>query len=512
MRRDNDRYVVRPGRLSDHPALARLHASVQLQSVTGGQPHPGIAAWVDDLLDGHPSAVPDDFLVAEDTVTGRPAASLVGLRQNWSLAGVQLPVAQVELVGTAPEHRGKRLTEHLFAALHHRYALDGVPVQVIEGIPYFYRRLGYDYALAKDGACSMPSFALPGTGQDQSDTRFGAMTVRPATVADADALADIDRRLADGNALVCRRDATVWRYEIAGRRRADIARRVVAVLVHDADVLGYLASGARLSAAGELVVVAAACKPPADWPRAAAAMHAHLGHVGRQYEASAGHPFTAVRPILDPEHPLARLGPPGIPRRPRGWYVHTRDPVELLARLLPLLRERWRVAGLRWHEPALTIDTYGRAARLEFTDGELSAVTALRGAVSPATDPGTHAAIPPRGPVSPGPRAPHPARRAGRLAGLPPARPGHRTVPDGGVSPSARAGLAPQLTSGPNRRRIAAAVGGRAVTANIRVCRPRIVPAGDKAPSSVLGRLSEWGGRVERRCRPRAWRLRSLAR
>jgi hypothetical protein len=55
--------------------------------VTGGQPHPGIAAWVEDLLDGHPSVVPDDFLVAEDSATGRPVASLVELRQDWSLAG-----------------------------------------------------------------------------------------------------------------------------------------------------------------------------------------------------------------------------------------------------------------------------------------------------------------------------------------------------------------------------------------------------------------------------------------
>lgn len=38
---------------------------------------------------------------------------------------------------------------------------------------------------------------------------------------------------------------------------------------------------------------------------------------------------------------------------------------------------------------------YGRAARLEFTDGELTTVTAIRGAVSPTTDPETQAAIPP---------------------------------------------------------------------------------------------------------------------
>jgi hypothetical protein len=142
-------------------------------------------------------------------------------------------------------------------------------------------------------------------------------------------------------------------------------------------------------------VVAAACRRPADWPQAAAAMQAHLGHAGRQHAATAGRPFTAVRLLLDPGHPLARLGPPGIPQRPRGWYVRTGDPVELLARLLPLLRDRWRAAGLRWPGTELTIDMYGPAARLEFTDGQPAAVTAVRGAVSPSTDPGTHAAVPP---------------------------------------------------------------------------------------------------------------------
>jgi hypothetical protein len=31
---------------------------------------------------------------------------------------------------------------------------------MIEGIPYFYRRLGYDYALANDGAPTVPAAAV----------------------------------------------------------------------------------------------------------------------------------------------------------------------------------------------------------------------------------------------------------------------------------------------------------------------------------------------------------------
>ncbi len=395
MTREGDRYTIRPGRASDATELVRLHAAVQLQAGTGGQPHPGIAAWVDGLLAGHPSVAPDDFLVAEELATGRPVASLVGLRQDWSLAGVRLPVVQVELVGTAPEHRGNRLTDRLLAALHERCAADGVPVQVIEGIPHFYRRFGYHYALANGGASTVPAAALPAAERGGPDDAPGVMTVDPATVANTEALAGIDRQLADGEALVCPRDAALWRHEIGGRAPADLVRRVVAVLRHGGDVRGYLVHGARLSDAGELTVFAAACQRPADWQQAAATMHAYLGRVGQQYAATADRPFVAVRPVLDANHPLVRLGPPGVPRRPGAWYARTGDPVDLLARLRPLLHRRWQAADLRWPEPALVIDMYGRAARLEFTDGELTAVTAARPAVSPSTDPGTHAAIPP---------------------------------------------------------------------------------------------------------------------
>ncbi len=383
-----DHYQIRRGRESDVDQLARLQAAVQLQAATGGEPHAGITAWVHDLLSGHPSVVPDDFLVVEDTATGHLAASLVGLRQEWSLAGIRLPVVQVELVGTAPEHRGNQLTEQLLAALHDRCANDHVPLQVIEGIPHFYRRFGYDYALANGGAPTVPANALP-------DAYRGPWTVRPATAADADALAGLDRRQADGKALACQRDAVVWRYEIEGRRAKDLVRREIAVLLRGADVQGYLVHGTALSLTGELTVFAATCEPAGHWPEAAAAMYAHLGRVGRRYATTAQRPFHAVRPLLDADHLLARMGPRGIPARPGAWYARTGDPIALLARLAPLLRSRWQSADLRWPEPTLVIDTYTASARLEFDDGELTAVTAGRSTVGPSADASHHATMPP---------------------------------------------------------------------------------------------------------------------
>src|SRR4051812_38836763 len=100
-------YMIRSGRSDDIDQLATMNAAVHLQAKTGGEPHLGIAAWTRDLFDGHPTAGPADFLVAE-SAAGHPVASLVMIRQEWRLGDVQLPVAIIELVGTDPAHRGHR--------------------------------------------------------------------------------------------------------------------------------------------------------------------------------------------------------------------------------------------------------------------------------------------------------------------------------------------------------------------------------------------------------------------
>ncbi len=234
-----------------------------------------------------------------------------------------------------------------------RRRLDGdrIFLQMIEGIAYVYRSSGYDYALANDGAPAVPASDVPAAE--------GGPAIRPATAADAEALAGIDKGLTAGPALFCPRDAGVWRYEITGRRPEDIARREVAVVTGGSGVRGYL-----VYRGGETpIVVAAAVADPADWPETAAAMYAYLVADGTA---------RTVRPLLPPDHPLVRFGPAGVPRRPRGWYVRTGDAPGLLARLQPLLRARWE--GLRRPGSALLIDLYGKSARLDFTGGVLTAV------------------------------------------------------------------------------------------------------------------------------------------
>ena len=62
-------------------------------------------------------------------------------------AVLALPAGQVELVATDPQYEGRGLVRALMAWGHERSARRGHVVQVMVGIPYFYRLFGYSYAI-----------------------------------------------------------------------------------------------------------------------------------------------------------------------------------------------------------------------------------------------------------------------------------------------------------------------------------------------------------------------------
>ncbi|MDT0341856.1 GNAT family N-acetyltransferase [Streptomyces litchfieldiae] len=338
-------YTIRPGRPADADRCAALNDAVH--------PHTGIGPWTRDLFDNHPSVRPADFLVAEHTGGDGIVATLVAIRQEWTFGGVRLPVSQVELVGTDPAHRGRQLAGRLLHALHTRCSADGTALQVIEGIPYFYRRFGYEYALHVGGAPDVPL-----AGIRELPEAPGPL-IRPATPADAPALARVDRVRAGRDALTCPRDERAWLHEISGHRPDSLARRTVKALVDPSgEVNGYVVHGRRPSSDGTLPVLAAAYADPDAWPRIAPALLRHL--------AEANAPLWLLLPA---SHPLARHAPPGTPRRPRAWYARTESPATLLNHVLPALARRWRDLGLRCPGDTMTIDTYHEVIRLHFTAG-----------------------------------------------------------------------------------------------------------------------------------------------
>ena len=100
-----DGLVMRPATADDVDELSafngQMHRGDELT-----EPSAWITAWTRDLMTrSHPTFSVGDFLVVEDTGSGRIVSSLNLISQTWSYGGVELGVGRPELVGTDPSYR-----------------------------------------------------------------------------------------------------------------------------------------------------------------------------------------------------------------------------------------------------------------------------------------------------------------------------------------------------------------------------------------------------------------------
>ncbi len=103
-----------------------------------------VKKWVDH----HPTMTLKDFFVAKHC--GRTVAALCLIPSEWCIGEIPLKVAELGCVATLPEYRQRGLQRELMAEYHKRVFEQGYDLSVIEGIPYFYRQFGYEYALPLD--------------------------------------------------------------------------------------------------------------------------------------------------------------------------------------------------------------------------------------------------------------------------------------------------------------------------------------------------------------------------
>lgn len=203
------------------------------------QPSRTIAARSRSWLDGsHPVVRPADWTVVEDLTTGEIVSTCALYAQQWNYTGISFGVGQIEFVGTDPAYRRLGLVRAQFDALHAESARRGHLLQVITGIPYFYRQFGYELALSYGGGRRGEAQPLAGSATDEP----AAYQIRPATVADLLLIAELDQVGQRRSLLNAERDAALWRLELDGRGEFNIFRRTLAMIeTADGKAIGFLA-------------------------------------------------------------------------------------------------------------------------------------------------------------------------------------------------------------------------------------------------------------------------------
>lgn len=126
----------------------------------------------------HPRMTLEDFFVAKHL--GRVVAGLCLIPTEWSIGEVPLKVAELGCVATRQEYRGRGLQRGLMAEYDNHIRKHEFDVSAIEGIPFFYRQFGYEYALPLDEQVRIKLDKIPASESKDTIRSFGKCDLNKA--------------------------------------------------------------------------------------------------------------------------------------------------------------------------------------------------------------------------------------------------------------------------------------------------------------------------------------------
>ena len=317
------------------------------------------------LTEGHPQLEPDGWLFVEDQGTGQAVATLSLMPLTWRFGPVSLPVAELGFVATRPAYRRRGLQRALSAAFDRIALANGYTLAAIEGIPYFYRQFGYEYALPLfDSRFDLPLDQIPAG-------RPAPYAFRLAGPADVPHLMAFYR---GGNAdlvITTERSEAMWHYYLNMPPEASFGLQVY-LISHDGHELGYLAlapSGwanrlnlveLSLAGVGHGWEVGSAVESALRFARGRAG---EGGHESVGLQLPAGH--AACRWAEERGHQEEDV---------YGWQMKVLDPVRFLSAIVPLLEGRLAASALEGYSGELRFNLYQRKVGLRMEGGRVSAL------------------------------------------------------------------------------------------------------------------------------------------
>ena len=329
--------LLRSARASDVDQIAELLAA-------RGEP-----ADADDLrlVVDDPDAGPDAVAVVVDGDRVVSTATLLEetLWVRHPAGLIDVPAGQVELVATDQDYEGRGLARALMGWAHDRSTARGHLVQVMIGIPYFYRRFGYEYAIDIPPARSVRAVPGPVLG----------VTMRPARREDLSAMAQLQAAAQSSSDVTMPRPLAEWRWVLAGTGTTTwVAER-------GGEVVGC----GRTTVGDDVVVLAEPAAADAEAAQALLHGAAGLGRTMSVVDRAATTTADAWRELLEPPDDRAEQ-----------YYLRLADPVAVLERFRPALTARLAASAVDHTGREVVVSTFERHYRLAVArNGTLGPVT-----------------------------------------------------------------------------------------------------------------------------------------
>ncbi len=372
--------VLRRSTPEDAEALAEFNGRIHGDDPIDAQ---RIAAWTRDLLARpHPTLNPDDFTIVEDISTGRIVSSMNLIPQTWSYEGIEFGVGRPELVGTAPEFRNRGLVRLQFDEVHKWSAERGHKVQVITGIPYYYRQFGYEMALDLGGRhvgfeANVPKLTPAPAGEGGEEEAY---RIRVAREDDLAFIAELYNRTIQRHMIACVRTPEIFKYELDGQSENN-SDHYQMFLIEDlsGDPVGYFQHSNCIGRTG-VSAIWYELKPGISWLAVSPTVVRHLWAKGQEYAQRDGKSCTSFGFILGAEHPVYKALGRNLPsvQPPYAWYLRVPDLPGFVHHIKPVLEKRIAESIAAGSSREIKISFYRDGLRLVLDNGRLAVIEPWR--------------------------------------------------------------------------------------------------------------------------------------
>lgn len=311
----------------------------------------------------HPTVTFSDCLFVEDTHSGEIVSSLCLIPQTCTYEGISVQVGEVSLVGTHPGYRGRGLIRAQIDAIDRMLHTRGCLLSCIEGIPYFYKQFGYEFAIPLGSCAKLELDRVPPLAVGQ----WEPVTIRPMNVdTDLPPVMALYNAHAAELSIASVRDEALWRYQEAAP--PGIPEPPTTYVAEDGrGITGCFR--VRKNMWGPLLEFAEVMVQPGSQEIWLAMLR-----FAREQAIARGYGQLCV--ALPQSHPLLaiarHLG--AEPERPWAWQVRVVDCVGFLRHIAPALEKRLAGSPLADFSGCLDINTMPRVLRLQFARGRLVSV------------------------------------------------------------------------------------------------------------------------------------------
>jgi GNAT superfamily N-acetyltransferase len=297
------------------------------------------------LMKHFPGSSYSNYYIVEDTDAGRIAATSCLIPWEISFDGVNLRAAMLEMVLSHPDYRRQGLIRKLIGHFHEESAAGNYDLNIITGIPYYYRQFGYTYCLDLYGEVTLDA------SEDYVPKANTEYSFRQACVSDIPTLMRFYNGYLNGQQVYAARSRPLWQYmmEAAGfdvrvLQSASAGTIVGYIIAYRGNNRLTVMESFMPQEAAEAVLGMLRGEAPGGisigWPEDGAMAQAAIALGGRSHSDSQ-------------------------------WLVQLRDAAALLQKLAPVFERRLSASTFAGYSGILIVNFYRNAIRMIFRDGKL---------------------------------------------------------------------------------------------------------------------------------------------